>query len=161
MASPTGIDSRLAVTPNQYIARRRTTITQVQQAKDSAGYRSLSAVQRAWFDHAAAHPTAIADLTKDTVTLQIQVSTTEQADAFQRQLQAIQADVASQALTELLPTLSEDQRQWAEANAATLTRGLAMSPSNTRQNSDMVRTRTLRRYQDAQDAAVVSRVSGG
>jgi acyl-coenzyme A thioesterase PaaI-like protein len=161
MASPTGIDSRLAVTPNQYIARRRTTITQVQQAKDSAGYRSLSAVQRAWFDHAAAHPTAIADLTKDTVTLQIQVSTTEQADAFQRQLQAIQADVASQALTELLPTLSEDQRQWAEANAATLTRGLAMSPSNTGQNSDMVRTRTLRRYQDVQDAAVVSRVSGG
>ncbi len=160
MASSSGIDARLAVTPTQYVQRREAAKTQANQARESAGYRSLSAVEQEWFDHAAAHPTAIADLTKDTVALQIQVSTTEQADSFQRQLQAIQADVASQALTDLLPTLTEDQRRWAESNAAALTRGLAMSPSNARQNSDVVRMRTLGRYQDAQDTAVVSRVSG-
>ena len=160
LSSPSGIDSRLSVTPTDYIRRRDAAREQVDAAKTTDGYRRLSAQEQAWFDHAAAHPTAIADLTTDSVKLQIQVSTPEQASAFQRQLRTVQQEVATSVLTNMLPGMDADQRAWAQENAETLTEGLVMSPSDLVANQATVRERVQAQYASAKDAAVLERVSG-
>ena len=159
LATSSSIDSRLTVTPAEFIRRRDAAQAEATRAQATVGYRSLSGVEQEWFDHAASHPTAIADLTKDDVTLQIQVGTVEQADAFQRQLQAVHTEVATEVLTDLLTGMDEDQRKWAESNADTLTRGLAMSPSNLGQNQAVVMSRVQRGYAEAQEIAVLRRVN--
>jgi hypothetical protein len=159
LSGPAGIDARAAVTPTDYLRRRDAAGEAISKQREGEGYASLNPQARLWFEHAARHPTALVDLTKDSADVAIRVQTEAEARAFTASLPGLQEQVATAVLADVSPDLPKDVRTWAATNAQSITAGLSMSPSDQAANRRLVMARAVRAHQASLDASILERVS--